>query len=173
MLPHLCECKRYPRFTSHQDAASSYVVWVFHDSKEEVVFLRSSVLHNLQYNGKTFGEWLACKDHTECCRMISRNLMKAIRSKPDYVVIVSDQEVDDAHVLCCQQCMGEMLALVADAESVHHVRKVVDDTGRNTIGQTLTVLFQRLADKNFLVARAQTLKKDMSAAVTDATTQVS
>ena len=173
MLPMLCECKRYAHFTSHQDRNGSYVVWIFHNSKQEVVFLSASLLHSLAYNDKTFGEWRKGKDYTECCRMISRSLMTAIRSKPDYVVVVSAQEPIADHTSCCKQCMGEMLALVGAAESLEGVREVVNEAGGNEIGVFLTSLFQRLADKNFLQSRSYTLKSDIKAAVTDATTQVS
>ena len=173
MLPLLCDSRRHTHFTSHQDRNSSYVVWVFHESKKEVVFLSAALLHSLVYHDATFGELLQSKDYTECCRMISRNLMTAIRSKPDYVVIVSAQEPTDDHTPCCKQCMGEMLALVGAAENLDHVIQAVHEAGGNDTGALLTSLFQRLAEKNFLQQRNQTSKKDMSAAVTKATTQVS
>ena len=151
------------------------MVWVFHESKKEVVFISAALLHTLVYQDKTtFGELLKSKDYTECCRMISRGLMTSIRYKPDYVVIVSAQEPTDEHAPCCKQCMGEMLALAGAAETLDHVKQAVVEAGGNDTGVFFTSLFQRLADKNFLQEqRHQTLKKDMSAAVTDATTQVS
>jgi hypothetical protein len=69
--------------------------------------------------------------------------------------------------------MGEMLALVGAAESLDGVREIVTAAAGNDIGTFLTSLFQRLADKNFLQSRGHTLKREIKAAVTDATTQVS
>ena len=148
-LPLLCECQKHDLFISHQDMDTSYVVWIFPSDKKEVTFLRLSKLLELQYKGKTFEEWLREKQYIECCKMVSRDLLKALRRKPDYVAIVAEQDSSMGQ-LTCQQCMGELLSLAGAAISVDAVKALAEGGDGNLIGRKLTELFQNLENKHFL-----------------------
>ena len=148
-LPLLCECQKHDLFISHQDMDTSYVVWIFPSDKKEVTFLRLSKLLELQYKGKTFEEWLREKPYIECCKMVSRDLLKALRRKPDYVAIVAEQDSSMGQ-LTCQQCMGELLSLAGAAISVDAVKALAEGGDGNLIGRKLTELFQNLENKHFL-----------------------
>ena len=151
MLPLLCDCQKHEHFISHQDMDTSYVVWIFPDAKQEAVFLRQSLLMGMRYKDRTVEEWLREKPYVECCRMISRGLLKALKKKPDYVAIVAEQnDAACSDNMSCEQCMGEMLSQAGP--SVESIKAVAQGTdgGKNLMGQKLTELFQGLENKGFL-----------------------
>lgn len=157
-LPLLCECQKHEHFVSHQDMHTSYVVWIFPDPKQEVTFLRLSRLLELKYHDKTFAALLQEKPYVECCRMISRNLLKALRRKPDYFVVVAEQVGDGSNRLTCEQCMGELLSQSGVAPSFDTVKALAEggDGMHNLLGRKLTELFQALENKGFLQKKTVT-----------------
>ena len=129
---------------------TSYVVWIFPDTQKEVTFLCLSRLLELPYKGKTFAEWMEEKPYVECCKMISRDLLRALRKKPDYVAIVAEQGESNGEALACEQCMGELLSQAGAAPSFESVKALAEGGGGNLLGQKLTELFQALDAKGFL-----------------------
>jgi hypothetical protein len=89
----LCECVRLDGCVEHRDMDSTYVLWVLHQDRSHVVFLHKRWLDALEYtDGQTFMQLLMHRSPEECCKMISRTLLGALRFRPDYIVIVSDTD---------------------------------------------------------------------------------
>ena len=99
-LPMLCECVRLEGgCVEHRDMDSTYVLWVLQAAPPacpaHVVFLHKRWLNALRYtDGQTFLQLLGRRSPEECCKMISRTLLGALRFRPDYIVIVSDEDRD-------------------------------------------------------------------------------
>lgn len=130
------------------------------------------------YHDKSFEQLLAEKPYTECCRMISRDLFKALKKQPAYIAIVADQhEGDGLGPLACEQCMDEILSQAHANPSLEYVAQLAEGPfGVNLIGQKLTVLLQALAEKGFpdkVKKKNQNPKNDTTPAVAAATTHVS
>jgi hypothetical protein len=144
-LPMLCRSHRHDAYTAHEDRDGSCVVWVFHADGREVVFLRASVLLAFarEKDGKTFGDLLLLKPHVECCRMISRDLLRALRMRrPDYCVIVDDGAIMSAPLTVAHG----MDAFLAQAhEGGPSVERVVALAGEgNLVGAKLAALMKAL-----------------------------
>jgi len=91
-LPMLCECVRLESgCVEHRDMDSTYVLWVLPEA--HVVFLDKRWLNALRYtDGQTFLQLLGRRSPEECCKMISRTLLGALRFRPDYIVVVTDED---------------------------------------------------------------------------------
>ena len=146
-LPLLCECERKEECVEHRDMHSTYIVRIMHDDAAHVVCLHRKWLDAIVYaDGRPFAALMQEKSPDECCRMVSRILLGALRFKPDYVVIVDDEGTGaPMHSgLTMDTVLRGALSLrstVALAEGPHNVR--------NLLGQLLSRQFQALADKGF------------------------
>jgi hypothetical protein len=157
---------------------TSHVVWILHDSKKEIVFIRASLLMGFMYHDKSFQQLLKEKPYIECCRMISRDLFKALKKQPSYIAIVADQHSEDGlGPLATEQCMDEILSQAHANPSLENIVQLAEGPlGMNMIGQTLTTLLQALVDKGFPEKKNkknQNPKNDTTPAVAAATTHVS
>jgi hypothetical protein len=150
-LPMLCDCQRLNGCVEHRDQDASYILWVLHSDASHVVFLHKRWLNSLLYiDGRTtFLQLLQQgKSAEEACKMISRTLLGALKYKPDYVVIVSDQDRADTP-LASGLCMQSALDLA------QHDRLAIRDLAEghagahNLLGQWLTSLCGVLADRGF------------------------
>ena len=147
-LPMLCECQRLEGCVEHRDMYSSYILWVMHHDASHVVFLHKRWLNALVYtDGQTFLQLLSRLPAEDCCKMISRTLLGALRYKPDYIVIVSD--TDFGAPLASGLSMDTALSL--SQPELLCVRAVAEGPmgGNNFLGQRLTELCRVLADKGF------------------------
>jgi hypothetical protein len=146
-LPLLCECERREAYVEHRDMHSTYVLWRMHRDAAHVVFLDRAWIDGVVYaDGRTFAQLMADKPPDECCRMVARLLLGALRYKPDYLVVVGD-----AAPLTSGLGMGPALRLAqpcADAESVRRLAEGPDGLG-NALGRHLTAMFGGLADRGF------------------------
>ena len=127
---------------------STYVLWVMHSDASHVVFLHARWLNGLVYtDGQTFMQLLLHKNAEECCKMISRTLLGALKYKPDYIVIVSD--TDTGAPLASGLSMDAALAL--SQPELLYIRAVAEgpEGMNNFLGRRLTELCQGLADKGF------------------------
>ena len=169
-LPMLCECVRLEEgCVEHRDQDSTYVLWVLRDAcRSHVVFLHRHWLNSLEYtDGQTFLQLLSHRSPEECCKMISRTLLGALRYRPDYIVIVSDEDrsgtpwasglsMGTALSLAPPDLMGiralaegvpvEAVSLAAVAEES---AMEVHDHHNNFLGVRLTALCRVLADRGF------------------------
>ena len=142
MLPMLCRSQRHDGYTSHEDADSSCVVWVFHADGREALFLRASLLLGFPCkDGRTFGAlMMADKPYVECCRMISRDLLRALRMRrPDCIVVTADGAL--APPLACEHHMDALLAQAHEAPSMERVLALA---GENLVGCKLAALVRAL-----------------------------
>ena len=147
-LPMLCECQRLEGCVEHRDMHSTYVLWVMRSDASHVVFLHRQWLDALVYtDGRTFLELLSHLPPEDCCKMISRTLLGALKYKPDYVVIVS--EANSGLPLASGLSMGS--ALLRSDPDLASVRAVAEGPGgaNNLLGRRLSELCQVLADKGF------------------------
>ncbi len=145
-LPLLCECQRKEDFVEHRDMDSSYIVRIMHCDASHVVLLHRRWLDAIVYtDGRPFGALMLDKSPDECCRMVSRTLLGALRFKPDYVVVVDDEGTGaplysgltmDSALRC-----ATLRSTVALAEGPHNLH--------NLLGRLLARQFQSLADKGF------------------------
>jgi len=146
----LCECQRLEGRTEHRDMDSTYVLWQMHSDASHVVFLENKWLNGLVYiNGQSFLQLLMLLPAEDCCKMISRTLLGALKYKPDYIVIVSESESNTGAPLSSGLSMDAALAL--SQPELLCVRAVAEGpTGENNLlGRRLTELCQGLADKGF------------------------
>ena len=144
----LCECQRLEGRTEHRDMHSTYVLWQMHSDASHVVFLDKKWLNALVYtDGQSFVQLLTQLPPEDCCKMISRTLLGALKYKPDYIVIVS--ELDTGAPLASGLSMDTALAL--SQPELLFVRAVAEGPmgGNNFLGRRLTELCQVLADKGF------------------------
>lgn len=176
----LCECVRLEGCVEHRDMDSSYIVWVLRPCASHVVFLHQSWLNRLVYtDGQTFLQLLAHKGPEESCKMISRTFLGALGYKPDYVVIVSEEEFGAP--LTCGMNMG--MAIDAAPFDVPGIRAMAEGCeGRNNfLGMRLSALCGVLADRGFFndpknrryTSKIQILKADTMPATSEAQIQVS
>ena len=143
----LCDCRRLDDCVEHRDMHSTYVLWVMHSDASHVVFLHARWLNGLVYtDGQTFMQLLLHKSAEECCKMISRTLLGALKYKPDYIVVVSDAAKDAP--LASGLTMDAILGLAQP--SVSDIRALSEGVeGRNFLGSRLTELCGVLADRGF------------------------
>jgi hypothetical protein len=147
-LPMLCECQRLEGCVEHRDMHSTYVLWVMRSDASHAVFLHRQWLDALVYtDGRTFLELLSHLPPEDCCKMISRTLLGALKYKPDYLAIVSD--ADTGAPLVSGLSMDTALAL--SQPELACIRAVAEGPmgGNNFLGRRLTELCQVLADKGF------------------------
>ena len=147
-LPMLCECQRLEGRTEHRDMDSTYILWQLHGDASHAVFLDRKWLDGLVYtNGQSFRQLQALVPAEECCKMISRTLLGALKYKPDYLVVVSD--ADTGAPLASGLSMDTALAL--SQPELACIRAVAEGPmgGNNFLGRRLTELCQVLADKGF------------------------
>ena len=157
-LPMLCDCTRLEGCMEHRDTDSTYVLWVLHNQeRSHVVFLHKQWLNALEYtDGQTFLQLLSYRSPEECCKMISRTLLGALRYRPDYIVIVSDEDRIGAPLasgmsmetalslappdLAGIRSLAEGKCLSVGGEEVSHC---------NFLGVRLSSLCRVLADRDF------------------------
>ena len=148
-LPMLCDCRRLDGCVEHRDTDSSYILWVMHVDASHVVFLHKKWLNALVYtDGQTFLQLLAHRSPEECCKMISRTLLGALKYKPDYIVIVSD--TDYGAPLSSGLSMDTVMNLAQP--SVPCIRVLAEGLpgeNRNFLGARLSGLCGVLADRGF------------------------
>lgn len=148
LLPMLCECQRLEGCVEHRDMNSTYVLWVMHHDASHVVYLHKQWLNALVYtDGQTFLSLLSHLPPEDCCKMISRTLLGALKYKPDYIVIVSD--TDSGAPLASGLSMPS--ALAAAIPDLACIRAMAEGStgGDNFLGRRLSELCQVLADKGF------------------------
>ena len=145
----LCDCARMGGYLEHRDMYGSYVLWVLDTDASHVVFLHKRWLNGLLYNGTTpFVELLFQKDVDECCRMISRVLLAALKYKPDYLVIVSDDDASGAPY-ASGYCMDTITTMVEpDLPSIRGVAEGLQGEN-NYLGRRLSELCRVIADRGF------------------------
>ena len=127
---------------------STYVLWQMHGDASHAVFLDKRWLNALVYiNGQSFLQLLSLLPAEDCCKMISRTLLGALKYKPDYIVIVSD--TDTGAPLASGLSMDAALAL--SQPELLYIRAVAEgpEGMNNFLGRRLTELCQGLADKGF------------------------
>jgi hypothetical protein len=140
----------------HRDMHSTYVLWELDDGSN-VVFLHKEVLNNIVYGQKRFIDWLMIKPWDECCRMISRTLLASLRYKPDYIVLVSDDDSGAPYasglsmssmLKSAEGCavLGRIQALAEGRTTSEHTALKVEN---NLLGSCLARLCSRLADRGF------------------------
>jgi len=146
-LPMLCDCTRMDGFLEHRDMHNTYVLWVLDADASHVVFLHKKWLNGLLYNGTPFVELLYRKDVDECCKMISRTLLAALKYKPDYLVIVSDDNTGSP--FASGFSMDRITMLVEP--TVPSIRAVAEgvEGENNLLGRRLSELCGVLADRGF------------------------
>jgi hypothetical protein len=147
-LPMLCECQRLEGCVEHRDMHSTYVLWVMRSDASHAVFLHRQWLDALVYtDGRTFLELLSHLPPEDCCKMISRTLLGALKYKPDYIVVVS--EADAGTPWASGLSMGS--ALLRSDPDLASVRAVAEGPAgaNNFLGRRLSELCQVLADKGF------------------------
>ena len=148
-LPLLCDCVRMDGYLEHRDMNGTYVLWVLQSDASHVVFLHRKWLDGMLYNGETrFIELLLSKSMDECCRMISRTLLAALKFKPDYLVIVSEDGTGVPFVSAVGGLMDNLRMVDPDLRSI---RSVVEGPfgESNLLGRRLTELCGVLADRGF------------------------
>ena len=142
----LCECQRLEGRTEHRDMESTYVLWQLHSDASHAVFLDKRWLDGLVYiNGQSFRQLQTLVPPEECCKMISRTLLGALKYKPDYLVIVSDTGAP------LESGLSMDTALALSQPELACIRAVAEGSmgGNNFLGRRLTELCQVLADKGF------------------------
>jgi hypothetical protein len=142
----LCECLRLEGRMEHRDTDSTYVLWQLHGDASHAVFLDRKWLDGLVYtNGQSFRQLQALVPAEECCKMISRTLLGALKYKPDYLVIVSDTGAP------LESGLSMDTALALSQPELACIRAVAEGSmgGNNFLGRRLTELCQVLADKGF------------------------
>jgi hypothetical protein len=142
----LCECLRLEGRTEHRDTDSTYVLWQLHGDASHAVFLDRKWLDGLVYtNGQSFRQLQALVPAEECCKMISRTLLGALKYKPDYLVVVSDTGA------LLESGLSMDTALALSQPELACIRAVAEGSmgGNNFLGRRLTELCQVLADKGF------------------------
>lgn len=160
-LPLLCEMMQLDGRDEHRDMRSTYVLWVLDDGAN-VVFLHKDVLNRITYGGRRFLDWLTVKPYDECCRMVSRTLLASLRYKPDYIVLVSDDDRTGAP-FASGFSMGTMLKLAEARPTLDHIRSLAEGfvdlqtmalaahplVAKNLLGRRLAELCGLLADRGF------------------------
>jgi len=160
-LPLLCDMTQQDGRDEHRDLHWTYVLWVLDDGSN-VVFLNKSLLNSIQYGNRRFIDWLVVKPVDECCRMISRTLLASLRYKPDYIVLVNDEN-DSGAPYASEYSMPAMLKLVDGCPTLHNIRMVAEGAGampfplmaahpmltKNLLGRRLSELCGVLADRGF------------------------
>jgi len=153
VFPLLCDCKKHNGFVEHRSKFMTYVLWVL-PGKKHVAFIHADLLADgITNKGCTFRELIASKaDLEEPCKMISRPFLQLLGYKPDYVVVVGSQE--DGLPLTSGFSRATILQHAAVNPTIEHIRTLAEGPGepagpRNQIGQRLTQLSLRLADKGF------------------------
>lgn len=144
----LCECQRLEGRTEHRDMCSTYILWQMHNDASHVVFLDKKWLNALVYtDGRPFLQLLSQLSPEDCCKMISRTLLGALKYKPDYIVVVS--EADAGTPWASGLSMGS--ALLRSDPDLASVRAVAEGPAgaNNFLGRRLSELCQVLADKGF------------------------
>lgn len=119
----------------HRDMDSSYIVRVMHAGGAHVVLLHRRWLDAIVYaDGRPFPELMQTKSLDECCRMVSRTLLGALRFKPDHIVVVVDG--------------GDGPSMEAALQGARSLEAALA-MGGNELGRRLSELCQGLADKGF------------------------
>ena len=150
----------------HRDMNSKYVLWVLDDGSN-VVFLHKNLLNNILYGDRRFVDWLMVKPAYECCRMVSRTLLASLRYKPDYIVLVGDDDESGAPY-ASGHSMSTILKMAEGCPTLYNIKRLaecggggidsanVDQTGRpdasvesNFLGHRLSELCCTLADRGF------------------------
>ena len=144
----LCDCQRLEGSVEHRDMHATYVLRVLHADASHVVFLHRKWLDGVVYaDGQTFLQLLRSKTAEECCRMVSRPLLGALTYKPDYIVIVSDEDAGAplASGLSMRAALGMPHA------TVPAIRAMAEGPGGlgNFLGRRLSELCGALADRGF------------------------
>jgi hypothetical protein len=134
-------------YLEHRDMYGTYVLWVLDADASHVVFLHKKWLNSLLYNGTPFVELLYQKDVDECCKMISRILLAALKYKPDYLVIVSDDNTGSP--FASGYSMDRITTLVEP--TVPSIRAIAEgvEGENNLLGHRLSELCGVLADRGF------------------------
>jgi hypothetical protein len=132
------------KYLEHRDMDTKYVLWVLDDASH-VVFLHKQVLNNIPYRGRKFIDWLMQKPVEECCKMIARVFLANLRYKPDYVVIVSDE--DDGAPLASGYAMETITTLAKECPTVDNIKSLIQD--RNILGTHITDRCCNLANRGF------------------------
>jgi hypothetical protein len=155
-LPMLCDCQRLDVCVEHRDMDASYVLWVMHSDASHVVFLHRRWINGIVYpDGQTFLQLLMTKSPDECCRMVSRPLLGALGYKPDYIVVVSDDDGIGAPLASGMSMYsalgGRGFEAFQAGVSVASVRAFAEGpTGQfNFLGRRLAELCGALADRGF------------------------
>jgi hypothetical protein len=139
----------------HRDMQSTYVLWVL-DDRSNVVFLHKDVLNNIVYRQMRFIDWLMVKPWDECCKMISRTLLASLRYKPDYIVLVSDD--DSGAPYASGLSLASILKLAEGCPVRERIQALaerggfepsLDCTANNLLGRRLAELCGTLADRGF------------------------
>ena len=146
----LCECVRLDGYVEHRDMYGTYVLWVLQSDASHIVFLHKKWLDALLYTneGIPFIELLRWKGPEEGCKMISRTLLATLGYKPDYLVIVADEDRMGAP-LASGFSMGTITRL-SDA-SIASIRSVAEggEGDNNILGRRLAELCGTLANRGF------------------------
>lgn len=163
-LPLLCEMMQLDGRDEHKDMNSTYALWVLDDGSN-VVFLHKDLLNNIIYSDRRFIDWLMIKPPDECCRMISRTLLASLRYKPDYIVLVGDDETGAPYA--SGYSMSSVLKLADGCPTLTNIRMLAEngrhnhpmgiptspfclqDTGNNILGRRLAGRCCTLADRGF------------------------
>jgi hypothetical protein len=132
------------RYIEHRDMNSKYVLWVLDDASH-VVFLHKHVLNEIQYANRTFLQWLMEKPVEECCKMIARMFLANLKYKPDYIIIVADE--DNGAPLASGYAMETILTMAKDNPTLESIKTLILE--RNIIGHTLTDMCCSLANRGF------------------------
>ena len=143
----LCECMRLGGYLEHRDMHGTYVLWVLDADASHVVFLHKKWLNSLLYNGVPFVDLLFSKEVDESCKMISRILLAALKYKPDYIVIVSD---DNSGAPYASGYSMETITRMVEPD-VPSIRCVAEGLqGQNNyLGRRLSELCGVIADRGF------------------------
>lgn len=148
----------------HRDTSSTYVLWVLDDGAN-VVFLHKNLLNNIGYGDRRFIDWLMVKPAYECCRMVSRTLLASLRYKPDYIVLVGDEDASGAPY-ASGFSMSTMLKMAEGNPTLQNIREIAERGGvdsaasahlgcpivpmeNNFLGHRLSELCCTLADRGF------------------------
>ena len=160
-LPLLCEMMQLDGRDEHRDMNSTYVLWVLDDGSN-VVFMHKDLLNNIIYGDRRFIDWLMIKPPDECCRMVSRTLLASLRYKPDYIVLVSDDETGAPYasghsmssvLKLAEGCptLSKVQVLAEGMQTEHQIANpfCLSGTSNNLLGRRLTERCCTLADRGF------------------------
>ena len=172
-LPLLCEMMQLNGRLEHRDMRSKYVLWVLDDGSN-VVFLHKDLLNTIVYGQRRFIDWLMVKPPDECCRMISRTLLASLRYKPDYIVLVSDDESGAPYA--SGHSMSSMLKLAEECHTLQGIQALAENVdpadacytmhlSHNILGRHLAERCCTLADRGFFSDERNRVKYRREAAV--------